>query len=81
MESLQAMPLYDSPGLTRSCLDKGVRGRAPLPALGVMMLRTSVSGLTRERGVCRQGVEYCVFSRICHTQTARVNMLLREGGT
>ena len=50
------------PGLMRSCL--GVLGRAPEPGLGVIMFCTSVSGLTRDRGACLQGVGYWVFSRI-----------------
>ena len=36
----------------------GVLGLAPVPVRGVMIWLTSVSGLTRDLGVCRQGEPY-----------------------
>lgn len=49
-------------------LFNGVLGRAPTPSLEeVMMSRTSVSGLMRERAACLHGLSYKVFSRIFMT--------------
>ncbi len=68
-----------SPGLASPSLLAppliGVLGLAPVARCGERMLLTSVSGLTRDRGVCRHGEPYWVFSRICYIEQTQINIM------